>query len=454
VVPKPFASSVTVTPASSAQSNEQSANEQSANERPANDRPAGLNESVNVAARRVISADPALPSRGGDVPALTLPTAAREVWRYSRVDSLDLDGLHLAKAEPIDPGSLVLPVPLGEVAATVVVVNGRVESVEIADTATAAGLRILHGDSLPDLPSVTIDGDDSLVDLGILATFDAIVIEAPPRAVVRGVVQVCNVVTEPNALIGTRLVVNAGAQAEINVVERIVGADVRAVIIPLVEVDVADGASVRFLSVQELGPNATQIAHQQMRTGRDATLRSMSVALGGSYARVRTDAVMVGSGGFNELLAVYFGEANQMHDFRTLQHHVAPHTTSELLFKGAVEDQAQSVYSGLIRIGKDARRTVANQANRNLVLSPGATAESVPNLEIENNDVKCSHASAVGPVDDDHRYYLELRGVPTEEAERLIVLGFFADVLDRSPIPGLTPQLSGAIAEKFERRNS
>ncbi len=395
-----------------------------------------------------------MPRRGDAIPEVTLPTAALEVWRYSRVDSLDLSGLHLAHAEAANAASLVLPVPLGEVAATVVVVNGRVESVEMSASAQQAGLRILHGVTLPELPSVTVDGNDSLVDLGVLATFDAIVIEAPARAIVTGVVQVCNVVNEPDALIGTRLVIRAAAQAELNVVERIVGADVRAVIVPLVEVDVADGASVRFLSVQELGPRATQIAHQQMSTGRDASLRSMSVALGGSYARVRTDAVMVGSGGFNELLAVYFGEANQMHDFRTLQHHIAPHTTSELLFKGAVEDQAQSVYSGLIRIGKDARRTVANQANRNLVLSPGATAESVPNLEIENNDVKCSHASAVGPVDDDHRYYLELRGVPTEEAERLIVLGFFADVLDRSPIPGLTPQLSGAIAEKFERRNS
>jgi Fe-S cluster assembly protein SufD len=430
---------VTVTPAPNTQSNQ---------------RPAGLSESVNVAARRVLRVDALVPDRTDPVPSFTLPTAALEVWRYSRVDSLDLGGLHLAAADPVSVAALVLPVPLGEVAATVVVVNGRVESVEVSDAATQAGLRILHGETLPDLAPVTIDGDDSLVDLGVLATFDAVVIEAPARAVVRGVVQVCNVVSEPDALIGTRLVVRAAAHAELNVVERIVGSDVRAVIIPLVEVDVAEGASVRFLSVQELGPKATQIAHQQMSTGRDASLRSMSVALGGSYARVRTDAVMVGSGGFNELLAVYFGEANQMHDFRTLQHHVAPHTTSELLFKGAVEDQAQSVYSGLIKIGKDARRTVANQANRNLVLSPGATAESVPNLEIENNDVKCSHASAVGPVDDDHRYYLELRGVPTEEAERLIVLGFFADVLDRSPIPGLTPQLSGAIAEKFERRNS
>jgi Fe-S cluster assembly protein SufD len=389
------------------------------------------------------------------LPEITLPTSALELWRYSRIDSLDFGDLHVANAAPSDDvTNLVLPVPLGELAASIVIVNGRVVSVDVTPAAAAAGLRILHGEALPELSAVEVDGGDVMVDLGTAVTFDAVLVEASARSVINGVVQICNVVNEPDSIIGTRIIVRAGEMANLSVVERVVGSDVRAVLIPLSEVDAADGASVRFLSVQELGTNAIQLGHQQMSTGRDASLRAMSVALGGSYARVRTDAVMTGSGGFNELLAVYFGEAHQMHDFRTLQHHIAPHTTSELLFKGAVEDEAQSVYSGLIRIGKDARRTVANQANRNLVLSSGATAESVPNLEIENNDVKCSHASAVGPVDDDHRYYLELRGVPTEEAERLIVLGFFADVLDRSPIPGLTPQLSGAIAEKFERRNS
>ncbi len=416
-----------------------------------------LANSWQAAAARVLP-DAALQAAGvqpGDpVPAIVLPSTSDEVWRYSRVDSLKLAGLHVANGSASGLGNRTLPVPLGEVAATVVVIDGKVFSVEISAAATASGLTITHGAVLPTVDAVAVDGLDALVDLGTLVTFDAVCIDAPKNATIDGVVQICNVVTEADSLIGTRLLVRAATGSSVSVVERLVGDDVRAVLIPLTEVTVADNASVRFLSVQELGPQSTQIAHQQMSTGRDASLRSMSVALGGSYARVRTDAVMTGTGGFNELLAVYFGEANQMHDFRTMQHHIAPHTTSELLFKGAVEDESQSVYSGLIRIGKDARRTVANQANRNLVLSPGATAESVPNLEIENNDVKCSHASAVGPVDDDHRYYLELRGVPTEEAERLIVLGFFADVLDRSPIAGLTPQLSGAVAAKFERRNS
>ena len=122
-----------------------------------------------------------------------------------------------------------------------------------------------------------------------------------------------------------------------------------------------------------------------------------------------------------------------MHDFRTLQDHAAPATTTDLLFKGAVQDRGRSVYSGLIRVRPGARGTNAFQTNRNLVLSEGARADSVPNLEIDENDVGCSHASAVGPVDEEQRFYLESRGVPPEVADRLIVLGFFGEVLDRLP---------------------
>src|SRR5205807_9669716 len=126
---------------------------------------------------------------------------------------------------------------------------------------------------------------------------------------------------------------------------------------------------------------------------------------------------------------VSVADGDRMHDFRTLQDHAGPSSTSDLLFKGAVKDHGRSVYSGLIRVRKEAPGTNAFQTNRNLVLSEGASAESVPNLEIETNDVKCSHASAVGPIDEEQRYYLESRGVPPDVAERLIVMGVSGEVL-------------------------
>ena len=157
--------------------------------------------------------------------------------------------------------------------------------------------------------------------------------------------------------------------------------------------------------------------------------------------------------GSSYLTALYFADGERMHDFRTLQDHAGPSSTSDLLFKGAVQDRGRSVYSGLIRVRKEAPGTNAFQTNRNLVLSEGASAESVPNLEIETNDVKCSHASAVGPIDEEQLYYLESRGVPPEAAERLIVLGFFSDVLDRLPTPKLVSSLKAGVAERLSRRH-
>jgi Fe-S cluster assembly protein SufD len=194
-----------------------------------------------------------------------------------------------------------------------------------------------------------------------------------------------------------------------------------------------------------------QIAHQVGRAERDSYTLLATVALGGYYARVRTDARLDGAGATGDQIAAYFGAGDQMHDFRTLQDHAAPKTTSDLLFKGAVEDNARSVYTGLIRVRKEAPGTNAFQTNRNLKLSEGAWADSVPNLEIENNDVRCSHASAVGPIDADQRFYLESRGVPPATAERLIVLGFFDEVLERLPAPHVVPELRRAIAAKLDR---
>jgi Fe-S cluster assembly protein SufD len=162
----------------------------------------------------------------------------------------------------------------------------------------------------------------------------------------------------------------------------------------------------------------------------------------------------MGEGAESDLMAVYFGDGTQMLDFRTLQDHAAPRTRSDLLFKGAVEDRAQSVYSGLIHIRKDAQKSNANQSNRNLVLTEGAEAKSVPNLEIEADDVKCSHASTVGPIDEEQLYYLASRGVPPEEAERLIVLGFFDDVFEQLPLPSLVTPLRRSVIEKIEHRDA
>jgi Fe-S cluster assembly protein SufD len=251
-----------------------------------------------------------------------------------------------------------------------------------------------------------------------------------------------------------RLVVRAGAHSSAAVVEVQVSGPERSLVVPMTEIVADRAARVGHVTVQQLGLATWQFGLQASRIEAEATFRSTSVGFGGHYARLRTDCRMVGRGATGELDAVYFGEGDQTLDFRTFQDHVAPDCTSNLLFKGAVGGRSRSVYTGMIHVGKEARGTNAFQTNRNVKLSDGAWAESVPNLVIENNDVRCSHASAVGPIDQEQRFYLESRGVPSDEAERLIVTGFFDEVLGRAPVSAVVPVLRATVAAKFERRAS
>jgi Fe-S cluster assembly protein SufD len=245
----------------------------------------------------------------------------------------------------------------------------------------------------------------------------------------------------------SRLVVEANENSEVTIVERFVSsADAKSLIVPVVDVRAAQSARVTYVAINELGAATWQIGYQQAVGQRDSTMQMFTVALGGDYARMRAEVCLEGQGANSQQVALYFADENQMHDFRTLQDHAAPRTHSSLLFKGAVKDTAKSVYTGLIRIRENATKSEAFQTNRNLTLSNGAWAESVPNLEIETNDVKCSHASTVGPIDEEQRFYLESRGIQPEIAERLVVLGFFDEVLNRLPalpfIAGLRERVS------------
>jgi len=242
--------------------------------------------------------------------------------------------------------------------------------------------------------------------------------------------------------------VEVGRLAELNVIEILEGGS-GAFVAAVADLDVAEGGRLAYTQIQLLDTSAWQIASQSSTVGRDASLVSAAVAVGGEYARLRTASSLVAPGAEGRLLALYFGSGTQMHDFRTVQHHRAPKTQSELLYKGVVADSSHSVYSGLIRVDKGAAGTNAMQTNRNLVLHDGAHADSVPNLEIEDNDVRCSHASAVGPIAEDQRFYLESRGVPPNVADRLIALGFMDELLTQLPERRLAAPMREMLAAKL-----
>jgi Fe-S cluster assembly protein SufD len=385
-----------------------------------------------------------------------LPTDAEEVWRYSRIGELDLDGYSLLGPD-VDTDSTV-PAPLervlavaGERAGLIVLRNGRVAHLALDEALARRGVVLgpLSADRGELLGAVATYDVDYFTLMNSAFVEEPVLVHVPAGVTVDKPIAVLHWIDAPGVAVFPRTIVQTGADADVTVIEYHTSTDVAALTVPVVELDVHDAGRLHYLNVQQLGRQVWQIAYQASRVGRDATLDSSSVALGGDYARVRTDSAVSGKGATSNLLAVYFGDGGSMHDFRTMQDHVAPATTSDLLFKGAVRDEAQSVYSGLIRVRKEAAGTNAFQTNRNLVLSEGAHVESVPNLEIEANDVRCSHASAVGPIDEEQRFYLESRGIEPDVAERLIVLGFFGEVLDRLPVAALAAPLRAAVMAKL-----
>jgi len=398
---------------------------------------------------------------------LEWPTSADEIWRYSRIDNFDLGAYRPMRPEELGragderaPGGGIVAAEAGERSGLLVVRNGRVVHHELDEALLAQGVRVegLATTEIPEVLAVVGEASDASGD-AFTELHDAFVAGGPVVYVPAGVVVDLPIVIvhwcegEGIASFPHTLVL-AEPQSEVTVVERFESSDDAHLVDAVTELLVRDGAHVRYLSVQEFGSQTWQIALQRAHVGRDATLKAATVALGGEYARQRNETLLTGPGAESDQLAVYYGDDDQMHDFRTLQDHAAPNTRSELLFKGAVEDTARSVYSGLIHLRDEAQKAQAYQTNRNLVLTEGAAAESIPNLVIEANDVRCSHASTVGPIDDEQRYYLESRGIRPEDADRLIVLGFFEDVFAKLPASALVPALRRAVSEKLVRLES
>ena len=395
----------------------------------------------------------------------TLPTEAEEVWRYSGIDRFDIE-----KFGPVPPplsGAaggvpayvIELADRFGPRSALVVTRNGSLADVQIGTNidpgALAARGAVSLGDATPEYLGALAPARDAFGQLHDAFLSDAVIVDISPRVELPAPVVVVHMIDSPHqtstpALVAPaifpRTVVSLGESAQASVVEVVISdADVEALVVPVTELHLADGAGLSYANVQVLGQGCWQIATQSSSVGAGASLRSFTAGLGGGYARVRTNSNLIGQRASATLLAAYLGTDQQVHDFRTLQDHQAPKTESELLFEGAVAGTSRSVYSGLIRVRNGAKGSNAFQTNHNLVLSEGAHADSVPNLDIEENDVKCSHASTVGPIDEDQRYYLESRGIEPSIAEKLIVLGFFRNIAARSPIPGVSGWLREAI---------
>ncbi len=199
------------------------------------------------------------------------------------------------------------------------------------------------------------------------------------------------------------------------------------------ELRLGPASALRYHELQDLADGALYFRHGRAEVNRDASLTHTDASLGASLTRSRLDCDLSGPGAEAHLNGVYFSDREQHLDIRTVQRHLAPQAVSRAYYKGAVQDAARTVYQGLIEVCPGAARTDAYLSNKNLILNDGARADSIPSLRIENNDVRCTHGSTTGRIDADQLFYLMSRGLSPAEARDMLVVGFFEDVLDRSP---------------------
>jgi Fe-S cluster assembly protein SufD len=365
-----------------------------------------------------------------------LPTTSDEVWRYAPLKDFVLDNFEVV-GEPTSRTDSAFAKQLCDRAGLVVrVVDGFCvstgQAVDGVHVDIVEGSTSLAGDSL----ASRYESDTFAILNGALAPATTVISVAPDTNVAEPIV-VLNVSNATSSFSRTQIVLGRGASATI--VEYFEGgAD--ALVVPLSEYQVDDNASLQLITYQRLDQSAWHVARTTGFLARDARLRQAVVGIGAHYNRSRNDAEMRGAGSENELRTTFLGSGDQVHDFRTHQMHTGARSRSTLLSKGAVADHSRSVYTGLIEIEKGAKRTDARQTNHNLLLSPAAHADSVPNLDIRENDVMCAHASSVGPLNELQRWYLESRGVSREDAERLMIQGFFYEMLANLP-----PQLAELV---------
>jgi len=218
----------------------------------------------------------------------------------------------------------------------------------------------------------------------------------------------------------------------------------------VIDVYVGQGASLRFVELQSWGENVWNVTRENVDIDRDGNVDWVFGALGSKLTKNYSDLNLVGQGSTGKISGFYFTDNQQHLDHDTQQNHLAADTTSDLLFKGALLDESRSVWQGMIYVAPNAARTDGYQANRNLVLSEKARADSIPGLEILTDDVRCTHGATVGKIDKEEIFYLQSRGMPKETAERLIVEGFFDPIMQRIPFEGVKKRFQKAIKDKME----
>ncbi|WP_419165973.1 Fe-S cluster assembly protein SufD [Candidatus Palauibacter sp.] len=398
--------------------------------------------------------------------ALPWPTRKSEEWRYTDLSKVGFDALTpvagaTAGAEALPADVLEVLGRSGDRAGVVVLRDGRVAHLELEPEAVRAGvvlstIRQAAAEHPELLRRALFDAEPGPAEEKLWALHLALLGGGYLLWVPRGVempapVHAFHVVERAGALSSAHSLVYGESGARAAVIDEFFSGDLEGETVSLHGATISSegGAAVDYVALQRFGRGVKRFSTQHVLAGRDSRVMTFNVALGGDLSRADVTSRLAGPGSDSEMLALWFGDSDQHFDHHTLQHHAAPHAHSDLLFKGALTDAGSSVFRGLIRVDKGAQLTDAYQTNRNLLLSERSHASALPNLEIEADDVRCSHGATIGQVEAGQLFYLMSRGLTRRQAERLLVFGFFDEVLARLPMEGVRARVREAIEEKI-----
>jgi Fe-S cluster assembly protein SufD len=394
--------------------------------------------------------------------SLPLPVTRLEEWRYTDPAMLRYDRVALAPADEAGAAPAAASAWLAGRAAAVRVlqVGNSISRVDMDESLAGRGVIVMELERAAAEHEQLVRQHLGTAVAHERAKFAALngafcgaglFIHVPRGVRIDQPIRVLRHIATAGAAYFPRTLIVAGEGSHFGVVEELDSPDFDTATFSCAVVEVIAGAAanVQHVAVQRYGANVHHIATQRTIAGRDADLDTLVVNLGGAVARVDMSASLEGPGSRSDMLGLYFARGTQHFDHNTRQDHTVPHATSDLLYKGALSGSSRAIFRGIIKVFPKAQRTDAYQTNRSLILSRQAEAVALPNLEIEADDVRCSHAATVGQLDEEELFYIMSRGVPRSEAERLVVFGFFGDVLERLPLPGVVEELRAAIAQRI-----
>ncbi len=392
--------------------------------------------------------------------SLPLPGLKDENWRYSNAKKIELADHAPAKAPTAEQSKAALAATEGlkERAARFVFVNDTL--VESDTSGLPAGVVCVSFEEAlksheAALQQHFMKGDQALgsnkfAALHLAHVKAGTVLIVPKNVVIEKPVEIFHWVVGDHAAIFPHTLVVAEDNAQVSVVDHYRSLDGEGGLsIAIADLVGGSGSKITYAACQELADDAQALHLSSITAGRDASVKSFQVQLGAAFSRSESVSDLVGQGARSDMLSVSLPIGDQIVDQRTLQRHKAPHATSDLLYKNALYGQSRSIFSGLIIVDEGAHYTDAYQTCRNLLNSNEAEATSLPGLEINADQVKCSHGATSGPIADEELFYLKARGIPDTESRRLIVEGFLADVIERFGNSEVLDMLVARIDEKL-----